>query len=128
MRSAVMGVNTLVQSLTNNLSDNILFIDTENAGCNKEIPANRTFSIGCVVPWCTTQSDFPSRNMAIIDVSSGTVLFYVWQRNASDGNFVRFSTTGFVDPGAAIPGTGRAGGSPRNLLIDANGISLNPTS
>lgn len=119
--------NTLVQSLSNERGGPILFIDTENAGCNKEIPPQNTRSIGCVVPWCTRQLDFPSRNMAIIDVNSGSVLFFIWQRSASDGNFVRFSPSGFVDPGSPIPGTPQAGGSPRNLRIDGSGISLNPT-
>jgi hypothetical protein len=118
---------TNIESVTNVRGSTILFTSTEDAGANREIPPQRTSSRNCRVPWCTSQSEFPSRHIAIIDADADRVLFYIWQRTEPDGDFVRTSPTGFQEPGPPIAGVPASGGKNRNLWVDASGITLNET-
>jgi hypothetical protein len=122
-----MGTLTPILSVTNDRNSNILFLNMENSSYNRDIPPQSTRSTGTgSVPWCQREADFLWRHIAIIDASTETVLFYIWQRNGPDGDFVRASTTGFEDPGPQIGGQPQPGGG-RNLWVDMAGVRLNPT-
>lgn len=122
-----MGTGTPIQNVTNERNSSILFLNMEWSGYNKEVPPQQTIDAGSGwVPWCGSENEFLRRHIAIIDTSTEQVLFYIWQRRASDGDFVRASTVGFEDPGPQIAGT-PAPGRNRNLRVDMNGVQLNPT-
>jgi hypothetical protein len=122
-----MGAGTPIRSVTNERNSAILFLNMESSWWNREVPPQRTIDAGGGwVPWCGSQNEFLSRHIAIIDTSTETVLFYIWQRRASDGDFVRASPTGFEDPGPQIAGQPEPRGD-RNLRIDASGVQLNRT-
>jgi hypothetical protein len=117
-----MGV-TAVKNVTNNFQDNILFINTEFSGNNREIASEQAQNVGnCWIPWCTQESSFPSKHLQIIDTSSEKVLWYIWQCAGPDGDHVRCSQNGFQPPAQSnqIPGTSEVDGS-RNLVLDQEG-------
>jgi hypothetical protein len=116
---------TNIASVSNETSGKIMFTSTEDAGANREISPQFTSHRNCRVPWCGFEGEFPMRHLAITDVDTDRVLFYIWQRRESDGDFVRASPSGFQDPGPQIPGDSQAGGRDRNLRIDSSGIRLN---
>jgi hypothetical protein len=114
---------TAIQNVGNEREANVLFLNTESSGNNQEIAPGTIVSVGNAwIPWCFRERDFPVHHIQIVDTSSETVLFYIWQRNASDGDFVRVSSIGFEDPGAQLVA---AGGS-YNLRVGMGGVSLNP--
>jgi hypothetical protein len=113
---------TSIQNVVNTRNSSTLFINTESSGNNREIASESLENVGnCWIPWCTRESDFPAHHIEIIDTSSEIVLFYIWQRAAADGDFVRASTTGFEDPGPPISGDSRVGRS-YDLWVDPNTV------
>jgi hypothetical protein len=118
---------TSIQNIANNRNASILFINTESSGNNREIPPNNVMSVGnCWIPWCTRESDFPSHHIEIIDTNTDTVLWYIWQQKAFDGDFIRISPTGFEspDPAHVIGGNSQVGRS-YNLWVDTNTVTAN---
>lgn len=114
---------TSIQNVTNVRDHNILFINTESSGNNREITPRTTKSVGnCWIPWCARESEFATHHIEIIDTSADTVLWYIWQQNSSDGDLVRASRTGFAAPGPQISGDSRVGRS-YNLFIDADAVT-----
>lgn len=120
-----MPPGTPIVSVTNERTSPILFLNIENPVFNREVPSHQTKSAGGGwVPWCGWEGEFLTHHIAIIDTSTETVLSYIWQRRASDGDFVRASTTGFEDPGPLIAGTPEPRRD-RNLRVDVSGVQLN---
>jgi hypothetical protein len=77
--------------------------------------------MGCGLPVCQNQSEFASRHIEVTDADTESVLAYIWQRKAPDGNFVRASLIDFEDPGSLTARQPQAGRHPRNLWVDAQG-------
>jgi hypothetical protein len=109
------------KNVTNDTDHPALFINTETSRDNRSIgPHETTDSIGAWVPWCRREDEFPSHHFQIIDEESDQVIWYIWQRKAADGDFIRASQSGFEDPGSPINGDPATDGD-RNLWIDAGG-------
>ena len=77
------------------------------------------------VPWCTSASEFPRHH---IELRGGDGQVYdIWQENQADGDFVRYSTGGYANPGSQILGSAQviAGYRDCGLTIDkSNTITL----
>lgn len=113
-----------IRNVTNVTGHTLLFINTESSRDNREISPNTTREVGGAwVPWCWRAADFPAHHFEIIDADTDEVLWYIWQRRANDGDFIRASNGGFEDPGAPINGNARTSGD-RNLWVDG-GITAN---
>jgi hypothetical protein len=118
---------TPIRTVTNERNTAIMFLNIENSGWNREVQPQTTIDAGGGwVPWCPGPSDFIRRHIAVVDTSTERILFYIYQRRASDGDFVRASIVGFEDPGPTIAGDPVPGGD-RNLRVDASGVTLNRT-
>ena len=118
-----MGV-TAIQNVTNARGRELLFINTENSGNNRTIAVSSTREVGNAwIPWCSDKNSFLAHHIQIVDADSEQILWYIWQRQAADGDLVRVSRTGFEHPGAAALGVPETGGS-RNLWIDGNGLRI----
>jgi hypothetical protein len=98
---------TAIEFVTNNLPDDVLFINTENSSKNRWIPSSRTQAVGdCWIPWCWKRDDFPWRHIEIIDMKTERVLWFIWQER----NQICASSSGYVDaPGPAMPGESNTG-------------------
>jgi hypothetical protein len=118
---------TSIQEIRNNLPGWILFINTESAKNNVENGPATTESVNnCWIPWCNDESDFAAHHIEIIDYkSTNTVLWYIWQHEDIDGDFVRISNNGYETPGSTIDGLIDTGSS-WNLEINPGGVHANP--
>ncbi|MGY1829085.1 hypothetical protein ACI8AA_01505 [Geodermatophilus sp. SYSU D01180] len=114
---------TRIETVENNRNTAIEYQNLENSGCNRSVPANRSRSVGCDVPWVDNEDQFRTKHLEIQD-SSGRVIAHIWQRTVGGEDLVRTSRTGWDDPGSAIGGNAVAGGKKRNLVVDDNGVRL----
>ncbi|GIH77169.1 hypothetical protein Plo01_35980 [Planobispora longispora] len=113
---------TGVQNVTNVRGSGVQFINTENSGNNRIISPQQTVNVGnCWVPWARNENELIGHSLLIIDTTTDQVLWYIWQRWAPDGDFVRASQKGWEDPGTPIPGESTPGHS-INLWIAENEI------
>jgi hypothetical protein len=84
-------------------SADVRFYNLESPANSYIIPSGAIVDVkGVPVPWCPNATDFSAHHIEIQERNSGAALFYIWQRNASGGDFVRMSETGFVDPGQRV--------------------------
>jgi len=114
-----------IRSVTNITGHTLLFINTESSRDNREILTNSTRDVGGAwVPWARTAAEFPGHHFQIINADNEQILWYIWQRRAGDGDFIRASHVGFVDPGPHIAGDAGTSGD-RNLFITANSLTAN---
>jgi hypothetical protein len=118
---------TGIQMVRNDMTDTLLFINTEFSGNNAELYAEQTVSVNnCWVPWCDADYLFAVHHIEIIDQTSNKVLWYIWQHKDVDGDFVRCSNTGFTTPGTPL-GDRYTVGTSVNIEISADGsIGLLP--
>lgn len=109
----------IVQNLRANPLD---YQNLENGGCNRTVPPQLATLVGCDVPWVNNESEYRRKHLELQDATTGQIIGQIWSRDLGAGNdLVRFSTTGWSDPGNAIAGNPVAGGRPRILVVDANG-------
>jgi hypothetical protein len=121
---------TAIQRVINERNGTIVFRNMESSGNDRIIAPGDTVDVGGAwVPWCTNNGEFPAHHIQIEDCS-GTKLFYVWQRNANDGDFVRVSETGFENPGKQVVAAGGSIGllrigasSPRGFAENADNLA-----
>ena len=80
-----------------NFSDEqITFINTETSRDSRVLqPDEQSGDIGAWWPWCTREADFPAHHFEIIDTSTNETLWYAWQQNNQDGDWIRITRTPF---------------------------------
>ena len=115
---------TAIKIVQNARSTPIDYQVLENNGCNRSVPANQSRELGCDVPWVDNEDQFRQKRIEIQDSATGTVLFQIWQRTVGGADLVRYSTSGWQDPGAPIPGDATSGGKNRILIVENNGVRL----
>ena len=96
---------SVIRNVINFYNDPISFINTESSRDNRNIaPGSQSIpDIGGWVPWCTRSQDFQVHHMQITDQSSNQVMWYIWQQQASDGDWVRFSREAFGNSDVKLP-------------------------
>ncbi|MEV0308548.1 hypothetical protein [Nonomuraea fuscirosea] len=114
---------TGVQNVFNVLDADVLFVNLENSGNNRFIPAESSINVGnCWVPWATSEPQLLGHALLIVNAANEDVLWYIWQRHVpGQGNFVRASNKGWDDPGEPLRGEPEAGHS-INLMIFENRV------
>jgi hypothetical protein len=74
------------------------------------------------IPWCFSEDDFNKGARITIGHPNEAPLYWIWQYADSDGDFVRYSRTGYAKPGEPIPGDARVtGNSDRGLTVNGDG-------
>ena len=103
---------TQLNFVSNDSAGELLLINTESSRSNRYIGVRSTVDInGVPVPWCTKEKDFSAHHIRIINTRTNRVIWYIWQQNDRDGDFVRISQTGFsmLGPAQKISGSARVG-------------------
>jgi len=117
---------TRVQSIRNDRSNPIEYQNLEHPNCNKSIPGGGTTrNVGCDVRWGYNETEFREKRAEIQDATTGQLIAQIWSRDVSgEGDFVRVSTTGWIDPGDHIDGNAKAGSPERLLVVHSTGVRL----
>ncbi|GHO68393.1 hypothetical protein KSC_072850 [Ktedonobacter sp. SOSP1-52] len=72
------------------------------------------------IPWCTSQADFDAGHY--ISITGGETNLYLWQEARADGDFVRFSTSGYTSCAPVLHYANVNGD--RVLILDERGPAL----
>jgi len=106
-----MGV-TAIKTLTNKTNELIEFSKREDQNDSVSILPNSSINEDVWIPWVTNLDEFNRKAIEIRYTGSNKIV-YVWQ----NGDKVRYSTTGWENPGKAIPGDSQVDGD-RTLFIE----------
>lgn len=108
-----MGV-TAIKTFVNETNELIEVTKRENKNDSVTLLPNSSAKQDMWIPWVETQAEFDKKVIEIRYTASNKTV-YVWQ----NGDKVRYSNSGFENPGKAIPGDSQVNGD-RILLIQNN--------
>lgn len=117
-----MGV-TAIKRIVNNYSSQVTVSvkDHENNGLPVATLGPGSADCDMWIPWCTSQNDFNAGHY--ISITGTNVNLYIWQEARADGDFVRFSTTGYSATCAPVLHYANVNGN-RVLILDEQGPAL----
>jgi len=125
---------TGIKQLINNFSQQITMTDLENSslapvvvgptrsGGNSQVTTTSQQPCDMWVPWCTSQSDYDKGHHYISLEVPGVATYSIWQAAQSDGDFVRYSTGGYQNPGNHLSYASRVNGNQdRCIFVNSSG-------
>lgn len=112
-----MGV-TAIKTIINKTNELVEISKREDPNDSVSVLPNSSMQEDIWLPWVVNEEDFNKKAMEIRYTDSNKV-FYVWQH----GDKVRYSKTGWEDPGKAIPGDSQVDGD-RTLILESGFPSL----
>ncbi|MGH9404492.1 MAG: hypothetical protein ACRD3D_01500 [Terriglobia bacterium] len=94
---------TGLQIVVNLRNQEITFTNTESDVNERIIGPKTSASVkNAWIPWCVNKGEFPQHHFHVY--SGGDMNWYLWQRQGNDGDHVRFSRTGYEEPGTPVAG------------------------
>lgn len=120
--------STTIKSFANYVSGTYTFSNLQS-GHTKTVTVNKLTTTGSSmdIPYCDSSSDFKDGKYITV-VEGQSILYYIWQHKDKDGDYDRYSTSGYI-PGAAphLPGEPSSGGD-KGLAVMTDGSLLMTTS
>lgn len=105
---------TVISSVTNNYSDTIYVVNTEDNSNNITVNPGQTVDFGAWTPWCTAASQFAAHH---ISVTAPSEVEYIYQ----DGTNVEGTPTGFGKNASNLCGVG----NPMTMTVSSSfGVTL----
>jgi len=78
------------------------------------------------IPYCNNEGDWKDGKYITVTLGN-TIVYYIWQHKDSDGDYDRYSTTGYVSGAAPhLPGEPSSGGD-KGLAVMTDGSLLMTT-
>lgn len=113
-----MGI-TSIKTILNRTNELIEIVKREDPrGDSVSLPAGEVSNEEIWLPWVESQQDFTKKVIEIFYTSTNKKI-YLWQT----GDKVRYSKTGYENPGKAVIGTSEVDGD-RKLIIENDNIGM----